>query len=863
MTTHDFAAALERLALPGAFRDGLRPAQDHVLRAFAEEHTATADLAIELPTGEGKTLIGLLLADWALDQGMSVAYLTGTKQLAEQVQHQAEPLPDLPVHLFYGGHYPGAELLACNEARAVAVMNYWVYFNSKPKVAPADLVIFDDAHLAEQPLADLFTLRVTRTTGGGLALYENLCDLLLQSASAAYPTLKAMRDGSAPRSSPPELVAFHDWAAIADSAADLIGGSAYLRNNASPRIVWMQLEPNVTRCGVLIGPAQIEIRPYHLPTQQVPWYANAKQRIYMSATIGRPGDLQRRLGTKQVTAITTPPGLRSTSTGQRTFVINPGEDAPLSDTMLDFALEQAEAAAADGPGRVAWLCASNYEADELGQILADEGRTVCRLRAGDDPAFDQWAATPGAHLVTAGRFDGLDMPGDVCRLVVLPSVPAGFTEFERFAVAYLGDASYMRHRIGQRITQALGRANRTEDDSALYLGLDPAFAATLADVSVSSSIDTDLSAVIRQALQAHGNGWAPVKSLTAGFWRTHRSGPPPRPPAPSGGRLRPGRGRSQTSGQAAQDSADAEVTAINRLWLGDHQGAVSAAGQAADVLGAAGETEHSAFWRYVQAHAHYERLGGPDQAAARRCVEQAVAAAPNTAWFVRLRRIAEALAGHAASPAGHDALFLAWDEWIRENGHRLAAIIAQHRGWLRGSHDQRAEALVVLARLCGATAIRPTGPSATDARWSWADFRKGHRRVWEVKTGTPDAVPRSHINQVLGQITEERQHNPKTIVYGCLLVEVTQAEPDAQRAARTDVAILHTDTAVAIYDRMAALLNQYMTGWGSGTAAERGTARSEVERQLPKPGWLARLLSPTNGTILLAPQAVNMLQPAY
>lgn len=209
MTTHDFAAALEQLA-PGAFPDGLRPAQQHVLSVFADQHTNTPDLAIELQTGEGKTLIGLLLADWALDQGKRVAYLTGTKQLAEQVRRQAEPLTDLPVHLFFGGHYPGAHLLAYNEAHAVAVMNYWVYFNSSPRVAPADVLILDDAHLAEQPLSDLFTLRVTRSGDGGLELYEQLCDLVLQHAGDGYPTLKAMRDGSAPRFSPPELVAFQD-----------------------------------------------------------------------------------------------------------------------------------------------------------------------------------------------------------------------------------------------------------------------------------------------------------------------------------------------------------------------------------------------------------------------------------------------------------------------------------------------------------------------------------------------------------------------------------------------------------------------------------------------------------------------------
>ena len=79
-------------------------------------------------------------------------------------------------------------------------------------------MIFDDAHLAEQPLSGLFTLRVNRTVGGGRVLYETLCDLVLQHSADSYPTLKALRDGAAPHGSPPELVAFNDWAAVAASA---------------------------------------------------------------------------------------------------------------------------------------------------------------------------------------------------------------------------------------------------------------------------------------------------------------------------------------------------------------------------------------------------------------------------------------------------------------------------------------------------------------------------------------------------------------------------------------------------------------------------------------------------------------------
>ncbi len=70
----------------------LRPGQKLVLDEYAAEHLQTADLAIEMPTGDGKTLLALLIADWALDQGWSVAYLTGTRQLAEHVEAEAARL---------------------------------------------------------------------------------------------------------------------------------------------------------------------------------------------------------------------------------------------------------------------------------------------------------------------------------------------------------------------------------------------------------------------------------------------------------------------------------------------------------------------------------------------------------------------------------------------------------------------------------------------------------------------------------------------------------------------------------------------------------------------------------------------------
>jgi hypothetical protein len=785
---------------------------------------------------------------------MSVAYLTGTRQLADQVMDQASSLTELDTHRFAGGHYPGAALDDYHQAQAVGVMNYWVYFNSSPRVEPADLVIFDDAHLAEQPLSGLFTLRVSRAAAGGRALYETLCDLVLQHAPNAYPTLKALRDGAAPPGSPPELVAFNDWAAIAGSAADAIGDSDYLEQSFDARIVWRTLAPNLKRCGVLVGPTGIEIRPYHPPTQTVAGHLHASHRLYLSATLGRPGDLQRRLGTHPIVTIDTPADLCTATTGRRTFLLNPSSGEPLSDAVLGFALDQTNAAVADGPGRAAWLCASNSEADEVEALLRDAGRTVFRLRAGDDAPFEQWRTAPQAQLITAGRFDGLDLPDDTCRLVIIPSVPAASTEFERFAVAYLGDASYMRHRVGQRVTQALGRANRTENDSALYLGLDPAFAATLADSAVRSSIGPDVNPAIRLALERHGHGWDPVETAARDFWATHRLPSANDNAAPAvSSRRRPGRarpGRTQLASPPA-DSADDEVAAVTRLWLGDHAGAATHAAAAAEKLTAAGEPEHSAFWRYVQAHILYDSGRTPDLPAARHAVEDAVAAAPRTAWFVRLARTAESLAGRQLDPTAHDALFLSWDEWLREAGSRLPARIAEARGHLTGTHDQRAEALEVLARLCGAIGDRPTGQSATDARSVWATSRKGQRRVWEVKTST-NPLPRDDVNQLLGQVREEQDRHPRANVVGCLLVACDGIEADAARAARTELALVHVDAALTLFDFTAQLFSGYRTAYGSGTAQERGAARAATEPRLPGSDWLTRVLGPTNGNIVRA-----------
>lgn len=834
--TLDFADRLHRFQSPTYSR--LRPAQDHVLREYAQRHRTTRDLAIELPTGLGKTLVALLIADGCLDDGRSVAILSGTRQLAEQVEQQGAQLPGLEARRFWGGHYPGTALNDYHQGQAVGLMNYWVYFNGNPRVQPADVLIMDDAHCAEQPLASMFTLRVPRGGLGG-ALYEDLCALMLDQTDV-YPSLQAMHDGTTPPGTPPELIAFNHWSGIADRVTALIEDSALVAASSDARWGWDAVRPFLERSGVLVGSNAIEIRPYHPPTRTVAGYRQAQQRIYMSATLGTMDDLQRRLGVDPVTKVEVPPDLIAQSTGRRMFLLNPGPERPLDDGPLSFALEQASRTS-----RVVWLCASIVEADRVVEELSARGFSAHRLASGDDSTIERWRASQNGHLVAAGRFDGLDLPDDTCRLVILPSVPTGSSEFEDFVVAYLGDAAFMRHRVGQRVTQALGRANRHGADWALYLGLDPRFGRLLADPTVVASITAEVRPVIQGALALHTDEveWAPLRAAADAFWRRQET-------PPLEGRRRPG--RSQT-GISDVNSAAQEVASSTALWLGDYDEAAERAAAAAAMLEEHGQVEHAAFWKYVEAHARWLEGTNVSQRHAVQALEAAVRNAPSTTWFVRLRRVVRELLGQRAEVDGLDDLFRSWDEWLRERGSRAIDEMSRAITKLSGSHDERADGMVTLARLCGASGERPLGKGQADVVWAWTTPRRGERRLWEIKTSTgPIRVPRGDVDQLLGQVEVAVQQFPRRRVFGCLLTPLTELEDEAMDAARERIAVINLETVLGLSHLLLERFRRYAEAWGD-TAAERGQARTTVERTLPKDGWLTRLLAPSGGRCRLPP----------
>lgn len=402
----------------------------------------------------------------------------------------------------------------------------------------------------------------------------------------------------------------------------------------------------------------------------------------------------------------------------------------------------------------------------------------------------------------------------------------------------------MRHRVGQRVTQALGRANRGDDDWAMYLGLAPG--TMLAQSAVRYSIPADVRPDIDAALARLEGGWAQAEESAQQFWSTtdHKTIMSERQPD-TPARKRPGRSRTA----ATAGSAVHEVTAVTRLWLGDPNSAAQAANQAALTLTNAGEIEHAAFWRYVQAQALYNDGTPGSTGRAIDALRDATQAGIATAWFVRLGRTLGELRGEQAIRLD-DQPWLTWDEWINETGPSgIRRAVARCQTGLTGTHDEQAEALTLLGRIAGVIAERPTGNSVTDTVWNWPDTRRVEQRLWEVKTGEPDAIKREWVDQALGQVAAARPSRRLHVV-GCVVTHLTTVKDDAAQAAREALALIHQDAVTALAQLLGDRLLDYAGRYGGGSAAERGAAREAVEHRLPRATWLTELFGPSNGRLI-------------
>src|SRR5579863_3679338 len=151
------------------------------MRSYAETALELPDVALQLPTGSGKTLVGLLIAEWRRRKNQErVVYLCTTRQLVNQVVEQAEEKYGLTVRGFTGAirSYEPSAKADYRSGDRIAVTTYSSLFNTNAFFNDADVIIVDDVHAGESYIAGMWSVRVERTNPEHISLHTALRSII-------------------------------------------------------------------------------------------------------------------------------------------------------------------------------------------------------------------------------------------------------------------------------------------------------------------------------------------------------------------------------------------------------------------------------------------------------------------------------------------------------------------------------------------------------------------------------------------------------------------------------------------------------------------------------------------------------------
>lgn len=558
--------------------------QADALRTYYDEHRETGDVALEFPTGAGKTLVGTLIAEWRRrTRSERVAFVCPNNQLANQAATKARGY-GIDAVLLIGSHrdWQSSDRAAFEAGSAIAVTNYHHIFNSDPKINAQSLVL-DDAHAGEAAVAGRWTIDAAR----GSRLYDGLRDAVEDALPQNIATLLREEGADPSVRQIVELVAPTVIAHRQDDLARII--DELLVPGTPSAYSWRSVRPGLASCLMYVSWSEISLRPLIAPTATLPEFTDAQQRVYMSATLGQAGELERSFGVAKIERIPLPRGWERQGSGRRLplFPSLSGEDDVRGS--IGAVLKAAEHSLIIVPSE------RDVE-DAINGFVPDGMPTVLRDEVAVD--FSTFSNQDRAVLVLANRYDGMDLPDEDCRLVLLYRLPLGVHLQERFLYETLGAREALDERIRTRITQGMGRATRNRQDFAAVLLTGQELISFLAREEVRRSMRPELQAELELGLHYADNEVSITDALGAFYdqgeeW--HESEEHLRQAAEELESV-PIPGAEELSASVAS-----EIMAWRHAWREDFRGAREHARAAASALSSTAVRHYRALWRYLAA----------------------------------------------------------------------------------------------------------------------------------------------------------------------------------------------------------------------------------------------------------------------
>lgn len=452
-----------RLPKPPGIND-LYTSQAEALNSWFSKRE-TRDIVLKLHTGGGKTLVGLLIAQSTMNEKKEpVIYLCPNNQLVEQTLSKASDYNIAAVPYVKGEDFADDFY----DAKAVMVCNYSALFNGKsrfglkgdPDAFKAGAVILDDAHVAFSTVRDQFSIRFEREDDEeSYSEFANIFrgDFDKLGRLGTFDAVVASGERGFSESSILE-VPYWSWNARKNEVR------SYLQSKVQKfPLRWPFLRDSIEYCLCLVSRKSIVVTPILPLVDLIPAFAECPRRIYMSATIGDDSAIIQTFDAS--TDSVASPILSESLAGVSERMILAPETMSLDCDIVALLKELATTVTTAFGGGALILVRSSWETEKW-LPEAQYPDTTEKVREAIEKLQDGSAKGP---FVLANRYDGIDLPGTACHLLIMDGKPSGMNEYDLYrAAVFLGGQS-VDSELAQRVEQGLGRGARGSSDYCVVI----------------------------------------------------------------------------------------------------------------------------------------------------------------------------------------------------------------------------------------------------------------------------------------------------------------------------------------------------------------------------------------------------------
>lgn len=432
-------------SLSGTFNDLWR-GQDKALNEWNAARDRQ-DVLVSLNTGAGKTIVGLLIAQSLVNEGLqNVLYVCSTIDLVRQTSAEADRIGiDHSTRVRKGFSNDLFET-----GKAFCITTYAALFNGHSALRNRffpQAIIFDDAHVAESLLRDAFTLRVD--------LYDNE-DMFKEIAELFRPHFQELgipgrfRDAQDLSRYSTAFVAPHGLYERSERLLEiLLRNGIKDHNELTYPFAW--LEDRINACAAVFTRGAFELTPPFLPSLALDIFQQKVRRVYLSATLQSQTDFIRAFGRKPDVTVTPS---NDAGNGERLIVsgrkVKGGFGPDFAEKLVKT--QKVVIAVPDYERAKVWAKVAEAPARE------DFSERLEAFREADEGAF-----------TLVSRVDGIDLPHDTCRIMIMEGLPSGTSLLERYQWEFLRMNNVHAVRLANRLAQLFGRINRGRNDYGAFL----------------------------------------------------------------------------------------------------------------------------------------------------------------------------------------------------------------------------------------------------------------------------------------------------------------------------------------------------------------------------------------------------------